>query len=187
MAPIMNHEASREETVFHAIMGLSTPQERARYLQQACGDDCGLRRRVEALLQSAQKPEDFLEQPVVESKLSATEAAALEAHGSQALAGITEQPGDRIGAYQLLERIGEGGWGVVYMAEQKEPMRRRVALKVVKLGMDTKDVIARFEAERQALALMDHPNIAKEFEAGATDTGRQYFVMELVRGIKITD
>jgi eukaryotic-like serine/threonine-protein kinase len=100
---------------------------------------------------------------------------------------LTEKPGDRIGRYKLLQQIGEGGCGVVYMAEQQEPVRRRVALKVIKLGMDTKAVIARFEAERQALALMDHPNIAKVFDAGATETGRPYFVMELVRGVKITD
>ncbi len=98
-----------------------------------------------------------------------------------------EKSGDQIGRYKLLQQIGEGGCGVVYMAEQEEPVRRRVALKVIKLGMDTKQVIARFEAERQALALMDHPNIAKVFDAGATETGRPYFVMELVRGIKITD
>ena len=96
---------------------------------------------------------------------------------------LTEKPGDRIGRYKLLQQIGEGGCGVVYMAEQEEPVRRRVALKVIKLGMDTKQVIARFEAERQALALMDHPNIAKVLDAGATETGRPYFVMELVRGI----
>ena len=99
----------------------------------------------------------------------------------------SEKPGDRIGRYKLLQQIGEGGCGVVYMAEQEEPVRRRVALKVIKLGMDTKNVIARFEAERQALAMMDHPNIAKVYDAGATETGRPYFVMELVRGIKITD
>ena len=99
----------------------------------------------------------------------------------------SEKPGDKIGRYKLLQQIGEGGCGVVYMAEQEEPVRRRVALKVIKLGMDTKQVIARFEAERQALALMDHPNIAKVLDAGATDTGRPFFVMELVRGIKITD
>jgi serine/threonine protein kinase len=99
----------------------------------------------------------------------------------------TEKPGERIGAYKILQQIGEGGCGVVYMAEQEQPVRRRVALKVIKLGMDTKQVIARFEAERQALALMDHPNIAKVLDAGATDTGRPFFVMELVRGIKITD
>src|SRR5436190_435538 len=95
--------------------------------------------------------------------------------------------GERIGRYKLLQKIGEGGCGVVYMAEQVEPVRRRVALKVIKLGMDTKQVIARFEAERQALAMMDHPNIAKVLDAGATDTGRPLFVMELVRGVKITD
>ena len=100
---------------------------------------------------------------------------------------ISEKPGDRIGRYKLLQQIGEGGCGVVYMAEQAEPVRRRVALKVIKLGMDTRRVIARFEAERQALALMEHPNIAKVLDAGATSTGRPFFVMELVRGTKITD
>ena len=100
---------------------------------------------------------------------------------------VTEQPGDRIGRYKLLQEIGEGGCGVVYMAEQEEPVRRRVALKVIKLGMDTKSVIARFEAERQALALMDHPNIAKVLDAGSTDNGRPFFVMELVRGVRITE
>ena len=100
---------------------------------------------------------------------------------------VTEKAGDKIGRYKLREQIGEGGCGVVYVAEQEEPVRRRVALKIVKLGMDTRQVVARFEAERQALALMDHPNIAKVLDAGATDTGRPYFVMELVCGIKITD
>jgi len=100
---------------------------------------------------------------------------------------VSEKPGDRIGRYKLLQDIGEGGFGVVYMAEQEEPVRRRVALKVIKLGMDTKQVIARFEAERQALALMDHPSIAKVFDAGATESGRPYFVMELVTGERITD
>jgi tetratricopeptide (TPR) repeat protein len=112
-------------------------------------------------------------------------ARELTPPGSPAVVA-TEQPGDHIGRYKLLEKIGEGGYGIVYMAEQSEPIRRRVALKVVKLGMDTKQVIARFEAERQALALMNHPNIAKVLDAGSTDTGRPYFVMELVRGIRIT-
>src|ERR1041385_2927257 len=97
------------------------------------------------------------------------------------------RPQDQIGRYKILQRIGEGGCGVVYMAEQEEPVRRRVALKVIKLGMDTRSVIARFEAERQALALMEHPNIAKVLDAGATETGRPFFVMELVRGTRITD
>ncbi len=103
------------------------------------------------------------------------------------LTPLSEKAGDRIGPYKLLQQIGEGGCGVVYMAEQEQPVRRRVALKVIKLGMDTKSVIARFEAERQALALMDHPNIARVLDAGATETGRPFFVMELVRGIKITE
>src|SRR6266404_8019531 len=101
-------------------------------------------------------------------------------------AAVIEKSGDHIGRYKLLEKIGEGGYGLVYMAEQSEPIRRRVALKLVKLGMDTKQVIARFEAERQALALMDHPNIARVLEAGSTQSGRPYFVMELVRGVPIT-
>jgi tRNA A-37 threonylcarbamoyl transferase component Bud32 len=100
---------------------------------------------------------------------------------------LTEKPGDKIGRYKLLQQLGEGGCGVVYMAEQEEPVQRRVAVKVIKLGMDTKAVIARFEAERQALAMMDHPNIARVLDAGATETGRPFFVMELVRGIRITD
>src|SRR6185436_16837991 len=113
-------------------------------------------------------------------------------HGALAMpdetseAAMAERPGDRIGRYKLLEKIGEGGCGFVYMAEQAEPIRRRVALKVVKLGMETKQVIARFEAERQALALMDHPNITRVLDAGATERGRPFFVMELVRGIPIT-
>src|SRR5207237_1432918 len=98
---------------------------------------------------------------------------------------LVEKPGDTIGRYKLLQKIGEGGCGVVWMAEQQEPVRRRVALKVIKLGMDTKEVIARFAAERQALAMMNHPNIAKVLDAGATDLGRPFFVMELVRGVPI--
>src|SRR6266849_3077561 len=100
---------------------------------------------------------------------------------------VEEKPGTMIGRYKLLERIGEGGFGVVYVAEQRESVKRRVALKIIKLGMDTRQVVARFEAERQALALMDHPNIAKVLDAGATETGRPFFVMDLVRGVKITD
>jgi serine/threonine protein kinase/Tfp pilus assembly protein PilF len=113
--------------------------------------------------------------------------AALESPDDLSKVAVTEKPGDHIGRYKLLEKIGEGGYGTVYMAEQAEPIRRRVALKVIKLGMDTRQVVARFEAERQALALMDHPNIAKVLDAGATDTGRPFFVMELVKGVRITD
>ena len=119
--------------------------------------------------------------------LEPTASITGEPFDTQSRASVTEQPGERIGRYKLLEKIGEGGCGVVYMAEQEEPVRRRVALKVIKPGMDTHEVIARFEAERQALALMEHPHIAKVFDGGATDAGRPYFVMELVRGLRITD
>ena len=100
--------------------------------------------------------------------------------------GLREQPGDQIGSYTLLDKVGEGGFGVVWMAEQRDPVARRIALKILKLGMDTKEVVARFDAERQALAMMEHPNIASVFDAGATETGRPYFVMELVKGVPIT-
>lgn len=145
--------------------------EQTAYLDEACRDDAPLRAEVEKLLRAHAQAAGFLENaslPPAEQPLS-------------------ERAGDKIGLYKLLQQIGEGGCGVVYMAEQEEPIRRRVALKIIKLGMDTKAVIARFEAERQALALMDHPNIARVLDAGATETGRPYFVMELVRGIRITD
>jgi len=164
-----------EETVFAEALRLP-PEERAAYLAQATKGNDALRQRVESLLGSYQAG-DFLEA-----------AAAPQLRPTpQITIPLTEKPGDRIGRYKLLEQIGEGGCGVVYVAEQTEPVRRRVALKIIKLGMDTKSVIARFEAERQVLALMDHPNIAKVLDAGATETGRPYFVMELVRGMKITD
>src|SRR5207244_2642959 len=139
------------------------------------GDE-GLRSKMEALLRSSDRAGGFLEQP-----------AAGEIGAERAKAAVGEKPGDRIDRYKLLQQIGEGGCGVVFEAEQEEPVRRRVALKVIKPGMDTKSVITRFEAERQALALMDHPNIAHVFDAGATRSGRPYFVMELVEGVKITD
>ncbi|HEY0551336.1 MAG TPA: protein kinase [Verrucomicrobiae bacterium] len=149
------------------------PEERAAFLAGACGADESLRRRAEELLQASAEKGGFLPTDPGNKKTI--------------VLPITEQPGDRIGRYKILQQIGEGGCGVVYMAEQAEPVRRRVALKVIKLGMDTKSVIARFEAERQALAMMDHPNIAKVLDAGATETGRPFFVMELVRGVKITE
>src|SRR5437016_9460621 len=161
---------NREKGIFEQSLDITPTEERLRFLTSACGKDAVLLARVQALLRADESGESFLpEQP---------KATVVE---------LSKKPGDRVGRYKLLQQIGEGGCGVVYMAEQEEPVRRRVALKVIKLGMDTKQVIARFEAERQALALMDHPNIAKVLEAGATDTGRPYFVMELVRGIKITD
>ena len=163
----------REEAVFEAALQLSADQ-RTAYLDHACAGDPELRGRVERLLGAFERASGFMDHPATSGR-------------TRLFPVPTEKPGDRIGRYKLLEQIGEGGCGVVYMAEQEEPVRRRVALKVIKLGMDTKQVIARFEAERQALALMDHPNIAKVLDAGATDTGRPYFVMELVRGVKITE
>src|SRR5207244_1437833 len=166
--------------------------------------DAELRQRVEDLLQAREQMTALEEAPAalhemkrqtLASGLSSSAAIARrwsepgEERNRNALPNlaVTEKPGDRIGRYKLLQEIGEGGCGVVYMAEQQEPLKRRVALKVIKPGMDTRQVLARFEAERQALALMDHPNIAKVFDAGATEAGRPYFVMELVRGIKVTD
>jgi eukaryotic-like serine/threonine-protein kinase len=160
--------------IFEAAIELPVDR-RAAYLQAACAGDEALRQRVEDLLRAHEMAGTFMGSMAVVSKSETTPTKPLE------------QLGERIGRYKLLQQIGEGGCGVVYMAEQEEPVRRRVALKVIKLGMDTENVIARFEAERQALALMDHPNIAKVLDAGATDNGRPYFVMELVRGIKITD
>src|SRR5258708_11638546 len=171
----MNELPNRDVVIFTEAVDLPT-RERAAYLERACEGDAKLREKVEALLQTHDHVGDFLEE--------SPQKATIEARAGTS---TIEKPGDRIGRYKLLQQIGEGGCGVVYMAEQEEPVRRRVALKIIKLGMDTKGVIARFEAERQALALMDHPNIAKVLDAGATETGRPYFVMELVRGIKITD
>jgi len=183
----MTNSPDREVAVFNAARRLP-PGERAAYLDEACAGDAALRQRVEELLQASEEAGAFLESPAPGAEPLSPAAAPPGPGGTVRLASVpAEKPGDRIGRYKLLQQIGEGGCGVVYMAEQEEPVRRRVALKIIKLGMDTKSVIARFEAERQALALMDHPNIAKVLDAGATDTGRPYFVMELVRGIKITD
>src|SRR5262245_31156494 len=171
----MSVPAKREADIF--TEALSVPVgERAVFLDKACRGDEALRRKVEALLKSHEQVGDFLEEAPDEAVSQARMAAMAD-----------EKPLERIGRYKLLQQIGEGGCGVVFMAEQEEPVRRRVALKIIKPGMDTKSVIARFEAERQALALMDHPSIAKVFDAGATESGRPYFVMELVRGVQITE
>jgi serine/threonine protein kinase/tetratricopeptide (TPR) repeat protein len=167
----------REEAVFNHALALPLA-ERTAFLAEACGSDKPLRERVEQLLRSHDQAGDFLERNVPPAGATPTVVVSFP---------ISEKPGDTIGRYKIREKLGEGGCGVVYVAEQSEPVRRRVALKVIKLGMDTRSVIARFEAERQALAMMDHPNIAKVLDAGATATGRPYFVMELVRGIRITD
>ncbi len=174
----MNDRSHREEELFDAALNKGSDAERAAFLDRACRDDPQLRGRLEALLEGHLKAAGFLDH---------TPRGPDGPGAATVIAPVTEKPGDRIGRYKLLQQIGEGGCGVVYMAEQEEPVRRRVALKVIKLGMDTRQVIARFEAERQALAMMDHPNIAKVFDAGATETGRPYFVMELVRGVRITE
>ncbi|SPE51249.1 putative Mitogen-activated protein kinase kinase [Verrucomicrobia bacterium] len=182
----MTHPRDREAAVFSAARRLPAGQ-REDYLDQACAGDAALRQWVKDLLRANENAGNFLREFAPEAQ-EPSEAAVPPSPGAtlrKAIAGL-EKPGDRIGRYKLLQKIGQGGCGVVYMAEQEEPIRRKVALKVIKLGMDTESVITRFEAERQALALMDHPNIAKVHDAGTTDTGRPYFVMELVRGVKIT-
>jgi eukaryotic-like serine/threonine-protein kinase len=166
-APMQNESQPRLEPIFHAACARAAGAERQAYLDGACGDDADLRTRVEALLAAHEAAGGFLDSPAIE--------------------GSREGPGTSIGVYKLLQEIGEGGMGVVYMAEQESPVRRKVALKIIKLGMDTKQVIARFEAERQALAMMDHAGIARVFDAGSTEAGRPYFVMELVRGVPIDE
>ncbi len=171
----MNDAQKQDVMIFAEALDLPL-SERAAHLDRACAGDENLRQRVEGLLLTHDQAGGFLERPPVEMAI-----------GSRVGASAGEKPGDRIGRYKLLQQIGEGGCGVVYMAEQEEPVNRRVALKIIKPGMDTKSVMARFEAERQALALMDHSNIAKVFDAGATESGRPYFVMELVKGVKVTE
>jgi serine/threonine-protein kinase len=159
------------KTLFGQALEIDAPADRAAFPDEACADDADLQAGVEALLQAHAEAGRFLD-PAGVLPLAA---------------GPLEAPGSVIGPYKLLEQIGEGGMGLVFMAEQTKPVRRKVALKIVKPGMDTRQVVARFEAERQALALMDHPNIAKIHDAGTTESGRPYFVMELVRGVPITD
>ena len=171
----MANSQEREQALFVLALEKPAPERRA-FLERECAGDADLRARLEALFAAHDRSAPLLD--AVPAPPQATMKVDLPQENAV---------GQTIGRYKLLQRIGEGGCGVVYMAEQEEPVRRRVALKVIKLGMDTKQVIARFEAERQALAMMDHPNIAKVLDAGATETGRPYFVMELVRGVKITD
>jgi serine/threonine protein kinase len=175
----MNENASNQkkkiEAIYYTALEKKSPEEQRAYLEEVCGEDKELLGRVEALLKAHDEAGSFLQAPVLGPGVTIDESP------------LTEGPGTKIGRYKLLQLIGEGGFGVVYMAEQEKPIRRRVALKIIKLGMDTNRVIARFEAERQALAMMEHPNIAKVLDAGATDTGRPYFVMELVKGIPITE
>ncbi|HTA31149.1 MAG TPA: serine/threonine-protein kinase, partial [Candidatus Cybelea sp.] len=183
----MDDTLSREEELFDAARKLSDPAQRADYLERACDGDPGLRERVATLLSVHSDAEELFTECMPALQIPADGAMATVAARDLARGLEEEQAGARIGNYQILQKLGEGGCGAVYLAEQEKPMRRLVALKVIKLGMDTRAVIARFDAERQALAMMDHPNIAKVLDAGATLTGRPYFVMELVRGTRITD
>ncbi|HEX2838573.1 MAG TPA: serine/threonine-protein kinase [Phycisphaerales bacterium] len=169
------HSGQRLKDIFAAVVEVPTG-ERSAMLDRACAGDAALRARVEDLLRVHDAGAAFLANPTQHER----------AGKSTAVGPITEGPGSRVGRYKVLQLIGEGGFGSVFLAEQSEPVRRRVALKIIKLGMDTRSVIARFEAERQALALMDHPHIARVLDAGATDTGRPYFVMEYVTGDPIT-
>ncbi len=168
----MPEEPIDRKTIFAEAIEIKDPAARAAYLDRACRGDARLRASVEALLRAHERAEGFLESPPAGATLDSP--------------AQIEGPGTKIGHYELLELVGEGGMGLVYLAEQKEPVRRKVAFKIIKPGMDSKQVIARFEAERQALALLDHPNIAHVFDAGTTEAGRPYFVMEYVKGLSIT-
>jgi WD40 repeat protein len=191
----MSASEQKLEAIFDAAIELSQT-EREIYLKRACGQDADLRARVEKLLRALEQAGQFLTQagnPADHSHHAPQEPVPPPNRFEEPVdvatvvgGPVLEGPGTLIGRYKLLEKLGEGGFGAVYVAEQREPVKRRVALKIIKLGMDTRQVVARFEAERQALALMDHPHIAKVLDAGATDTGRPYFVMELVRGVPIT-
>jgi serine/threonine protein kinase/tetratricopeptide (TPR) repeat protein len=176
----MSEPRANTERIFWAAQALASAEERARYLDQACGHDADLRARVEELLAAYPKAEGFLEPPVARGLTEPPVPAQDPTPAS------VEGPGTLVGPYKLLEQIGEGGMGAVWMAEQREPVQRKVALKIIKAGMDSKQVVARFEAERQALALMDHPHIARVFDGGTTAGGRPYFVMELVKGVPLT-
>src|SRR5262245_52220618 len=163
-----------ERSVFLEALEIGEPDARAAYLDRACHCNPALRRGVEELLSAHGRSGSFMVRPAV--------GEATADHPP-----IAERPGTVLGPYKLMEQIGEGGMGLVFVAEQQQPVPRKVALKIIKPGLDSKQVIARFEAERQALALMDHQNIAKVFDAGTTESGRPYFVMELVHGIPITE
>jgi len=185
----MSPSAQLEEALCLAALHITEPVSRTQFLDRACAGDTRLRAAVEEMLRANDAAENFFDQcraAVDVPKLDEQASAALKETGIQLDDLTDEQLGSRVGRYKLVQKIGEGGCGTVYLAEQEEPVRRQVALKVIKLGMDTRSVIARFEAERQALAMMDHPNIARVLDAGATETGRPFFVMELVRGTRIT-
>src|SRR5205085_1298485 len=171
-----------ERDLFMAALQLEDAAERSAYLDRACAGETALRQRVEALLAAFEQAGSFLQPPAGDPRATSDVSPPGPSNGSDPAEG----PGTVIGRYKLLQQIGEGGMGTVFMAEQAQPVQRKVALKLIKPGMDSRQVIARFEAERQALALMDHVNIARVLDAGATEAGRPYFVMELVHGVPIT-
>ncbi|MBI2926678.1 MAG: DUF1513 domain-containing protein, partial [Verrucomicrobia bacterium] len=189
----MNNLRSTEEYLFETARELPDPRRRQAFLDGACAGQPELRRRVDQLLQAAEQADKLFSESAASFYFGPASAEDVDPDGTVSVrpsplqSGLLEAPGDVIGCYMLCEKIGEGGCAVVYRAEQQRPVRRQVALKIIKPGMDTRFVIARFAAERQALALMDHPHIAKVLDAGATPRGRPYFVMELVRGVAITD
>ncbi len=180
----MNPAKQKEDFVLSAAIDIADPDQRKIFLDQSCAESATLRSAVEKKLAARADAESFFAKARSALHLSSQDLPEVPIALHEAK--LDERIGTHIGCYKLLQKLGEGGCGAVYMAEQEQPVRRLVALKVIKLGMDTKNVIARFAAERQALALMDHPNIARVLDAGTTDTGRPYFVMELVRGVKIT-
>ena len=185
---IMEEPASNEigllKEIFFEALERTDARERRAFMDSACGRDLELRRRVEELLKELDSTDCFLEQQVWST---AGKPDGRKAQDDTEVMPPSEQIGDRVGNYELVKKLGEGGCGVVYVARQEEPLRREVALKVIRLGTDSRQVISRFEAERQTLALMDHPNIAKVFDAGTTQAGRPFFVMELIKGRKLTE
>ena len=168
--------ANDEKAIFIATLERSAGEEREVYIRAACQGDPEMMKRIQALLSAHEQSLGPLDAPAPGIGTASTIDRP-----------SIEQPGTVIGPYTLREQIGEGGFGLVFLAEQQQPLRRKVAIKVIKPGMDSRQVIARFEAERQALALMDHPNIARVLDAGETASGRPYFAMELVRGVPITE
>jgi len=176
------------DAIYFTALRVTDDAQRGSFLEHACAGDDALHAAVTRMLGAHGAAEDFFANSAPALTLTLEDFAAAETEDILAEStSFDERLGSRIGRYKLLQRLGEGGCGVVYLAGQEEPIRRRIAVKIIKLGMDTHSVIARFEAERQALAMMDHPNIARVLDAGATGAGRPYFVMEWVEGVKLTD
>jgi serine/threonine protein kinase len=198
MGPSKSKNSQSIKLIYLRAMEIEDSEQQSLFLDEACRDDDSKRDRVDQLLAAADSDhDDLLIRALSEwnvdpdtDRLAATHISDLDqpvSDGFDSASFDFEQIGTQIGPYKLREQIGEGGMGVVYVAQQKQPVRRKVALKIIKPGMDTKQVVSRFESERQALAMMDHPNIARVFDGGSTESGRPYFVMELIHGLPITD